>query len=72
MKKLQKYKNNPSNIGKWDVHSTIFQGLNSHPGATHLHNIQTVTVWSLELANIKGHWKKLIEFEKNTKILDKH
>ena len=25
-KKLLKYQNNPSNIGKWDFHSTTFQG----------------------------------------------
>ena len=37
-------------------------------GVTHPHTIQTATIWSLELGNIKGLWKKLIESENITKI----
>ena len=38
--------------------------------ATHLYNIQKTTIWSLELVNIKGHLKKLTEFENIAKVLD--
>ena len=34
---------------------------------THLDKIKTTTTWYLELENIKGLWKKLIEFEKIAK-----
>ena len=33
---------------------------------THLHTIQTATIWSLELENFKGIWKNLIESDKKT------
>ena len=41
-------------------------------GVTYLDTIQTTTILSLELRNIKGQWKKLMESKKNTKILEKH
>ena len=70
MEKLLKYKNNPSNTGQWDFHSTIFhipkfQAPSPLSGDTHLDIIQKATIWSLELGNMKSLWKKLKESEKN-------
>ena len=39
---------------------------------THLDTIQTATICFLELGNIKGLGKKLLESEKNTETLEKH
>ena len=53
--KITKKLEYPSNIEKWDFHSTIFQGPKPPlPGVTHLDTIQTATIWSLELGNTKG------------------
>ena len=69
---LLKYKNNPFNSGKWEFHSTIFQGPNmSLPGATLFDTIETATILSLELGKIKGPWKKLTKPEKNYQIIRK-
>ena len=35
------------------------RSLISSPGVAHLNIIQTATIWSSELGNIKGLWKKL-------------
>ena len=40
-------------------------------GLTNFDTIQTVTIWSLKLGNIKSLWKKLIESEKNYKHIRK-
>ena len=62
-----KYKNKISNIGKWNFHSTIFQVTNPPPPpqkkkslhphfwlrGSHLHIIQTATIWSLERETLK-------------------
>ena len=54
LKELLRYKNNSSNIGKCDIHSTILQCPEPQSSrVAHLNTIQTATIWFLELGNIK-------------------
>ena len=59
LKKLQKYKNNPCNIGKWDCHSTMFQGLEIPCAEYHISiYVKKATIWSLELGKeVHRIWK---------------
>ena len=62
LKKLLKYQNNPA-ITRNGTFILLYSKVPKHP--THLNTIQTDTVWSQELRNIKERLKKLIESEKN-------
>ena len=62
LKKLLKYQNNPATTRN-GTFILLYSKVPKHP--THLNTIQTDTVWSQELRNIKELLKKLIESEKN-------
>ena len=61
-------------MGNRNFHFAIFLGPNpltlhtDTPEVAHLDTIQTSTIWSLRLENIKIRWKKSIEPEKKNKL----
>ena len=72
-KKLTQSENVPPILGNGDFIRLYSKVPTPSPslGATHLDIIQTATIWSLELQNIKGYWKQLKQSEKHRQNIRK-